>query len=181
MTCLTCHMTCLTCHQVSAQHVSVRKTFLWRHRDMSRNFTTCRDIWWHVTTNVATCHQCRMPATWHGSCRDILVTFTCHGDMCNIAKDALFAAIRSGRFIILAFPLENVQVYVDDSKVTVSVKSAIYHKLGKEVSQSSIPGEEYCKHLLFWSWLSWGYWSCSSSLSTDVSCVAYQASFCFLW
>jgi hypothetical protein len=50
----------LTCHQVSPRHVSVRKTFLWRHCDMSRNFTACRDIWWHVMTNVATCHRCRV-------------------------------------------------------------------------------------------------------------------------
>ena len=53
-----CHVF-LTCHiSDSPRHVSVRKTFLWRHRDMSRHFTTCRDIWWHVMTNVATCHRC---------------------------------------------------------------------------------------------------------------------------
>jgi hypothetical protein len=86
---LTCHMTCLTCHQVSPRHVSVRKTFLLRHREMSRNFTMCRDIWWHVTTNVSTCHRCRMScymgrvATYQ---RHLCVSATCRqhvGDMCN--------------------------------------------------------------------------------------------------
>ena len=68
----------------SPRHVSVRKTFLWRHGDMSRHFTTCCNIWWHVTTNVATCHRCCK------SCRDKSATFTCRGDILCI-KDVWYS------------------------------------------------------------------------------------------
>jgi hypothetical protein len=43
-----------------------------------------------------------------------------------LAKDALKQAVAANKFISSEFPLENVCVYVNGSKVTSSVKSALY-------------------------------------------------------
>jgi hypothetical protein len=52
-----------------------------------------------------------------------------------LAKDALKQAVAANKFISSEFPLENVRVYVDGSKVTSSVKSALYASWGRTAAR----------------------------------------------
>lgn len=53
----------------------------------------------------------------------------------QLARDALLAALRTNRFISSCFPLEQVRIFVDGTKITSSVKQAISASWGRQVAR----------------------------------------------
>ena len=53
-----------------------------------------------------------------------------------LAKEALKRAVAANRFISSNFPLENVRVFVDGTKVTASIKAALYASWGSRAARA---------------------------------------------